>query len=140
MSKIKTEIYETGGQMVKKHWQVFWLAEAAALMLYILLYVITGRFLLTGGVIFALLSVIWYMYYYKLQYTICHNELYISSGLIFRKHRRLPLNNILWTMRLTLRNRRSTGLPGRTVLTIFHTSGGRIVLFGEIITDSQIAG
>lgn len=119
--------------MIQKRWHIFWVIEAAALILYILLYLAAGFFIL-GGAVFALLSVIWYVYYYKLEYSIKQHELLISAGIIFRKHRRLPLDNILWTMRLTLPSRKPHA--SRVILTSLHTSGGRAVIFGEIIAKN----
>ncbi len=127
------KIHETGSRMIQKRWHIYWVIEAAALILYILLYLAAGVLIL-GGAVFFLLSVIWYVYYYRLEYSIQQRELLISAGIIFRKHRRLPLDNILWTMRLTLPRRKPHA--SRVILTSLHTSGGRAIVFGEILAEN----
>lgn len=113
--------------MIKKRWSIYWISEAGALSLFVVLSVLSGRLLLIGGAVLVLLSVIWTVYYYKLEYSACGGTINLSSGILFRRHRRLPPENILWTMRL--------GLPGcGTVMTVLHTSGGRAVIFGDIST------
>lgn len=115
---------------VTKNWTMFWLA-AAALLIWcgVIALLFPGSVYITAAA-FVILSVIWLWYYYHLEYSISSGTLKISSGIIFRKHRLLPPENILWELRLSL--------PPfhRTALVILHTSGGRIVIFGDYSTES----
>ena len=113
---------------MKKRWVVFWLAEVGAILIYILLCIAVGRAVITTGVCIIILSVYWCWYYYVLEYTLSTNGIEITSGIIFRKHRSLPLSNILWEMRLT-----SPFFRG-SAMSVLHTSGGNAVVFCDIST------
>ena len=114
---------------VTKNWTIFRLAAAALLILCaVIVLIFPGSVYITAAA-FIILFVIWLLYYYRLEYSISAGTLRISSGLFFRKHRLLPAENILWELRLSL--------PPfhRTALMILHTSGGRIVIFGDYSTE-----
>lgn len=117
--------------MAEKRWVMYWLVGSAAALIYILLCVSAcGTSLkIAAGVIFAILSVYWLGYYYTLDYSVSENVLLITSGIFFRRERRIPLDNILWKTRLTLLTERNTAAV------ILHTSGGSAVVFGEISTQ-----
>ena len=117
--------------IIKKRWGAFWVVEAAGLLIYILLCAVSHRaWVAAAGGIFVLLSVYWYWYYYSLEYSTAEKTLLITGGIIFRRERRLPVENILWEMRLSLLSERNTAA------TILHTAGGITVIFGEISTSS----
>lgn len=117
--------------MIKKSWCIFWLAEIAAAALS---GAITAEFASRGTatiipmVIFLLLTVIWTCYYNTLKYNIHSGELIMTSGIVFHRVRRLKETDILWEMHLSLPFKR------RDLLTVMHTSGGAVVIFGEIST------
>ena len=115
---------------VTKDWTIFWLTATALLILCaVIVLLFPGSVYITAAA-FVILSVIWLWYYYRLEYSISAETLRISSGIIFRKHRLLPLESILWELRLSLPPFR------RAAMVILHTSGGRIVIFGDYSTES----
>lgn len=114
--------------MIRKRWCIYWISEAAALTIYLILTLISGRFLVICGALLVILSVIWLIYYYRLKYSASGGMINISAGIIFRRYRRLPPENILWTMRLSF-----SPIKG-AIMTVLHTSGGRAVIFGDIST------
>ena len=107
---------------MKKRWVIFWLAEAAGLAVFILPW----RFI--SAAVYIILSVIWWLYYHSLEYTYSNNTIVINSGVIFRRRKNLPAENILWKMRL------GSPLFRGDLMTVLHTSGGRIILFGGFST------
>lgn len=116
--------------MIQKRWTMYWLAESAAVLIYILLCVSAcgTAVKIAAGAAVAILSVYWLGYYYLLDYSGAENVLLITSGIFFRRERRIPLDNILWKTRLTLFTERNTAAV------ILHTSGSSAVVFGEIST------
>ena len=113
---------------VKKSWSMFRLTESA---LWVLCAGICALF--PGSIAMTLaasllLSAIWTIYYYRLEYSNSHGVLKISSGILFRKHRLLPPENVLWETRLLLPPFK------RSSIVTLHTSGGRAVIFGEYST------
>lgn len=121
---------------MKKRWIMFWLGEAAAFTVCIVLCMIFRKndyrlwILISSGAAFIILSVLWLLYYYRLEYSRQNGRLIISSGIIFRKHRTLPPENILWEMRLT------SPLFHGSAMVVLHTSGGSVVIFGDYSTKS----
>lgn len=120
---------------MKKCWTIFRLTEGALILIYILLCIHAGRLLITAGIVLVLLSVYWFGYYYKLEYTLSNNTIGITSGIIFQKHRRIPLGNILWEMRLT--SPFFKGYEGSSAMSVLHTSGGNAVLFCDFSTHRR---
>ena len=116
---------------MKKRWEVFWLAEAGIILIYILLCRAAGRVLIAAGAAAAAVSVWWSLYYFTAHYTLSNNVLEITSGIIFRRHRSIPLSNILWEMRLT-----SPFFRG-SVMSVLHTSGGNAVVFCDFSTRAR---
>ena len=112
---------------MKKRWEVFWLAEAGIILIYILLCLAAGRVLIAAGAA----SVWWSLYYFTAHYTLSNNVVEITSGIIFRRHRSIPLSNILWEMRLT-----SPFFRG-SVMSVLHTSGGNAVVFCDFSTRAR---
>ncbi len=124
---------------VKKRWIFFWLTEAAGLLVYLALWLVLRRsswlwMLVPTGTALIILSAIWLLYYYKLKYSVENNVLTADSGIIFRKRRILPPDNILWEMRLT------SPLFRGTAIVVLHTPGGQIVIFGHYSTVSKSNG
>lgn len=121
---------------LQKRWKMFWLAEAAALLIYIVLCWLFRRsgyrawVLVPAGILLVILSVLWIVYYYRLEYSVQDGMLVIDSGILFRKRRVLPPDNILWEMRLT------SPLFHGAAMVVLHTSGGQVVIFGEYSTVS----
>lgn len=113
---------------VEKHWLFFWLVEAAAVIVYILLWWKIPQFFWWWTAISAILSVIWFGFYYSVEYSSQGNTIIITSGILFHRERTLPAENILWVMRLELLFIR------REALTVLHTSGGNAVIFGGFST------
>ena len=113
---------------MKKRWEVFWLAEAGIILIYILLCLAAGRVLIAAG---AAVSVWWSLYYFTAHYTLSNNVVEITSGIILRRHRSIPLSNILWEMRLT-----SPFFRG-SVMSVLHTSGGNAVVFCDFSTRAR---
>jgi len=113
---------------MKKRWVIFWLAGGGAAAVYILLCILAGRVLPVLGGLMLLLWVYWVGYYYLLDYTLSENVIYITSGILFKRRRRVPLENILWEMKLT------SPLFRGCAMTVIHTSGGITAVFGEILT------
>ena len=60
---------------MKKRWEVFWLAEAGIILIYILLCLAAGRVLIAAGAAAAAVSVWWSLYYSTIQYTLSNNAL-----------------------------------------------------------------
>lgn len=116
---------------MKKRWEVFWLAEAGIILIYILLCLASGRVLIAAGAAAAAVSVWWSLYYFTAHYTLSNNVVEITSGIIFRRHRSIPLSNILWEMRLT-----SPFFRG-SVMSVLHTSGGNAVVFCDFSTRAR---
>lgn len=114
---------------MKKRWEVFWLAEAGIILIYILLCLAAGRVLIAAGVAAAAVSVWWSLYYSTIQYTLSNNTIEITSGIIFRRRRSIPLRNILWEMRLT------SPLFRGSAMSVLHTSGGNAVVFCDFSTQ-----
>ena len=116
--------------MIQKRWTMYWLVESAAVLIYTLFCISDFRMLLKliAGGILAILSVYWLGYYYTLKYSDRENILLITSGIVCRRERRIPLDSVLWKTRLTLLTQR------RTAAVILHTSGGAAVVFGKIST------
>ena len=113
---------------MKKSWTVFWLAEAALLALCAAISILFNSVIPAGA--FIILSGIWLLYYRRLEYTQKDSVLEISSGIVFRKHRTIAPENILWEMRLILPPFRSASM------TVLHTSGGRVVILGGNLFSS----
>mgnify|MGYP000754901142 FL=1 len=113
---------------VEKRWLFFWLVEAAAAIIYILLWWKVPRFFWCWTAISAILSVIWFGFYYSVEYSTRGNTIIITSGILFHRERTLPAENILWVMRLELLFIR------REAITVLHTSGGNAVIFGRFST------
>ena len=116
---------------MKKRWEVFWLAEAGIILIYILLCLAAGRVLIAAGVAAAAVSVWWSLYYFTAHYTLSNNVVEITSGIILRRHRSIPLSNILWEMRLT-----SPFFRG-SAMSVLHTSGGNAVVFCDFSTRAR---
>lgn len=116
---------------MKKRWVMFWLAEAAAGILYIFLILLFPSSAATGGGALALLSVLWLVYYYKLEYDCTDGMIHATSGIIFRRRRTLQPQNILWEQQLC------SPLFRGAALTILHTSGGRVVIMGQRFPQKQ---
>lgn len=116
---------------MKKRWEVFWLAEAGIILIYILLCLAAGRVLIAAGVAAAAVSVWWSLYYSTIQYTLSNNTIEITSGIIFRRRRSIPLRNILWEMRLT------SPLFRGSAMSVLHTSGGNAVVFCDFSTQAR---
>ena len=95
---------------MKKRWEVFWLAEAGIILIYILLCLAAGRVLIAAGAAAAAVSVWCSLYYFTAHYT---------------------LSNILWEMRLT-----SPFFRG-SVMSVLHTSGGNAVVFCDFSTRAR---
>ncbi len=116
---------------MKKRWEVFWLAEAGIILIYILLCLAAGRVLIAAGATAAAVSVWWSLYYFTAHYTLSNNVVEITSGIIFRRNRSIPLSNILWEMRLT-----SPFFRG-SAMSVLHTSGGNAVVFCDFSTRAR---
>lgn len=116
---------------MKKRWEVFWLAEAGIILIYILLCLAAGRVLIAAGATAAAVSVWWSLYYFTAHYTLSNNVVEITSGIIFRRNRSIPLSNILWEMRLT-----SPFFRG-SAMSVLHTSGGNAVVFCDFSTQAR---
>lgn len=116
---------------MKKRWEVFWLAEAGIILIYILLCLAAGRVLIAAGAVAAAVSVWWILYYFMTHYTLSNNVVEITSGIIFRRNRSIPLSTILWEMRLT-----SPFFRG-SVMSVLHTSGGNAVVFCDFSTRAR---
>ena len=116
---------------MKKRWEVFWLAEAGIILIYILLCLAAGRILIAAGAAAAAVSVWWSLYYSTIQYTLSNNTIEITSGIIFRRRRSIPLRNILWEMRLT------SPLFRGSAMSVLHTSGGNAVVFCDFSTQAR---
>lgn len=116
---------------MKKRWEVFWLAEAGIILIYILLCLAAGRVLIAAGAAADAASVWWSLYYFTAHYTLSNNVVEITSGIIFRRNRSIPLSNILWEMRLT-----SPFFRG-SVMSVLHTSGGNAVVFCDFSTRAR---
>ena len=114
---------------MKKRWEVFWLAEAGIILIYILLCLAAGRVLIAAGAAAAAVSVWWSLYYSTIQYTLSNNTIEITSGIIFRRRRSIPLRSILWEMRLTFPFFRGSAMS------VLHTSGGNAVVFCDFSTQ-----
>lgn len=114
---------------MKKRWEVFWLAEVGIILIYILLCLAAGRVLIAAGAAAAAVSVWWSLYYSTIQYTLSNNTIEITSGIIFRRRRSIPLRNILWEMRLT------SPLFRGSAMSVLHTSGGNAVVFCDFSTQ-----
>ncbi|MGN1341014.1 MAG: hypothetical protein ACI4WS_12040 [Oscillospiraceae bacterium] len=110
---------------VRKSWTMFWLVEVSLVGLGAVAWVLFPGVSIAVLSALVLLSAILLPYYYRLEYTVTKGALKITSGLLFRKHRLLPPENILWETRLIL--------PPFThpVMVILHTAGGRAVIFGD---------
>ena len=116
---------------MKKRWEVFWLAEAGIILIYIVLCLAAGRVLIAAGAAAAAASVWWSLYYFTAHYTLSNNVVEITSGIILRRHRSIPLSNILWEMRLT-----SPFFRG-SAMSVLHTSGGNAVVFCDFSTRAR---
>ena len=116
---------------MKKRWEVFWLAEAGIILIYILLCLAAGRVLIAAGAAAAAVSVWCSLYYFTAHYTLSNNVVEITSGIILRRHRSIPLSNILWEMRLT-----SPFFRG-SAMSVLHTSGGNAVVFCDFSTRAR---
>ena len=116
---------------MKKRWEVFWLAEAGIILIYILLCLAAGRVLIAAGAAAAAVSVWGSLYYFTAHYTLSNNVVEITSGIILRRHRSIPLSNILWEMRLT-----SPFFRG-SAMSVLHTSGGNAVVFCDFSTRAR---
>ena len=68
---------------MKKRWEVFWLAEAGIILIYILLCLAAGRVLIAAGAAAAAISVWWSLYYFTAHYTLSNNVVEITSVLSF---------------------------------------------------------
>ena len=116
---------------MKKRWEVFWLAEAGIILIYILLCLAAGRVLIAAGAAAAATSVWWSLYYFTAHYTLSNNVVEITSGIILHRHRSIPLSNILWEMRLT------SPLFRGSAMSVLHTSGGNAVVFCDFSTQAR---
>lgn len=116
---------------MKKRWIVFRLGIYILAGIYIMLCLMTGRLIITAGTAVSLLSVYWLGYYNSLEYTISKNAINITSGIIFKKHRVIPLDSILWEMRLT------SPLFSGSAMTVIHTSGGNAAVFCDFSTRTR---
>lgn len=119
-----------GQAAVRKSWVMFLPGEAALFILCAGIAAVFPQSIFFSSGVFVILSTIWAVYYYRLEYSITAGALKISSGIVFRKHILLPPENILWEMRLYLPPFRSSAAV------VLHTSAGRAVIFGEYSTGS----
>ena len=79
-------------------------------------------------ILYVLLLVYLAAYYYKLEYFLVEKTICIKSGIILRRERIIPLNEILWTTRLFMPFCRTSAVS------ILHTARGSVVIFGEFST------
>ncbi len=120
---------KVGEDLLRKSWFVFWFALAGAAVAGGLMFFFVGGIVrLSAAILYGLFIIWWTFYYYKLVYLADNNTLSIKSGAIFRRHKILNFNRILWTMRVTIPFKQIA------VLTVLHTSNGSLVIFGDFLT------
>ena len=85
---------------------------------------IMGMVLIFGG---AGAAGWWYLYFKKLYYVDNSREIHVHSGVFIKKNKCLCKENILWT--------NGVRLFGSPVLTVLHTGGGSVVIFGVLILN-----
>ncbi|MGN1111140.1 MAG: hypothetical protein ACI4QY_05760 [Oscillospiraceae bacterium] len=66
----------------------------------------------------------WGAYFKSVSYEVRRDNLRISSGILFRKERFLPFEEILMTKRAEA--------AGKTLFTVAYFSGGRVLLFADL--------
>ncbi len=98
-------------------------ALIASLMLFTFRYI-----RITIAALLILLLIWWLMYYYKLKYTMQNNTVCITSGVLFRRHRHINNDNILWTIHVRVPFIRYA------VMTCLHTVCGTIYILGDYST------
>lgn len=76
----------------------------------------------------AVLGVWWTLYFRSVGYCIVSGSLVMRSGVLFRKQRCIPIENIQWVMRLKL------PFLQETVFTAVHTASGSVVIFADFST------
>lgn len=77
----------------------------------------------------AVFGVWWTLYFRSVGYCIVSGSLVVRSGVLFRKQRCIPIENIQWVMRLKL------PFLQETVFTTVHTVSGSVVIFADFSTD-----
>lgn len=96
---------------------------------FVIFTVITAVLAIIGAILFfwipAIFAVIWLYSLWRfsaVKYRANDSELEIQSGIFVRAVRMVDLGGILWKSRITI---------GNAVITVLHTSAGRVVLFAE---------
>lgn len=77
----------------------------------------------------AVFGVWWTLYFRSVGYCIVSGSLVVRSGVLFRKQRCIPIENIQWVMRLKL------SFLKKAVFTAVHTASGSVVIFADFSTD-----
>lgn len=77
----------------------------------------------------AAFGIWWTLYFRSTEYSIISDNLVLRSGILFRKRRCIPVENIQWVMRLKL------PFLQQAVLTAVHTASGAVVIFADFSTN-----
>lgn len=115
--------------MLNKSLFVFWFVLITATIAAVAAFFLLTDLLAVGVVVLYLLFIFWWaLYYYKLEYTQGETTISIKSGIFFKRERKLRHDDILWTMALKI------PINKGDILTLLHTAGGSIVIFGGFST------
>ena len=115
--------------MLNKSLFVFWFVLITATISAAAAFFLLMDHFDAGVVVLYLLFISWWaLYYYKLEYMQGETTISIKSGVFFRRERKLKHDDILWTMALKMPMNKGD------ILTLLHTAGGMIVIFGEFST------
>lgn len=91
--------------------------------------VIFPRIILLFVIAAAVFGCWWTLYFRRAGYSVVAGSLVVRSGVLFRKLRCIPVENIQWVMRLKL------PFLQKSVITAVHTASGSVVIFTDFSTN-----
>ena len=120
---------KAGEGMLKKSRCVFLFIAVVGLVMFISSLFAPWYIWVATGILYVLLLIWLVLYYNRLKYWLSDNTICIKCGVLFTRRKRIPVANILWTMRLSMPFYRMVAL------TILHTAGGVAVIFADFSTE-----
>ncbi len=83
-----------------------------------------------SAVLFFAFALWWTAYYVGWSCNVSDSKITVRNGVFFRNVHVIPRKSILWTTLVEIRLPYGKTLP---LFTLLHTSGGKAVIFGEIL-------
>jgi hypothetical protein len=119
----------------KKHFALYAVLAAGAALVAVgfAVNVVVGGIL---AAVYAFFGIWWIIYFRKLTYVYDKDVITITKGIFIRKIYCLPLKNVLWSTKIRLKFPFLPIDKYATIIEIFYTAGGKVVIFADFSTDS----